>query len=55
MMIQAYNLIGSRHDQMQIMGNHEYPTAVLIPDLAYKLIQLGLTCQINALSGLIKD
>jgi hypothetical protein len=44
MMIQAHNLIGSRHDQMQIMGNHEYTTSVLIPDFTNELIQFGLSC-----------
>ena len=55
MMIQAHNLIGSRHDQMQIMGNHEYTTSVLIPDFTNELIQFRLSCQINALDRLIED
>ena len=55
MMIQAHNLIGSRHDQMQIMGNHEYTTSVLIPDFTNELIQFGLSCQINAQDRLIDD
>ena len=53
--VQADNLVGRRHDQVEIVGHHEHAAAAPAPDLGDKLEQLGLTGHIDALDRLVED
>lgn len=54
MVVQADYPISSLHDQMQIVGDHQYTATSIIPELADQLIQFSLTIHINTLYGFVQ-
>ena len=49
MAIQADHFVGGGHDQMQVVGHHQYRTTEFIPQLRYQAVQLQLALYINPL------
>src|SRR5690554_1486378 len=53
-LVQADDLVGGRHDQVQVVGNHDHAAIELIPQLADQVIQGRLAVDIDALGGFIQ-
>ena len=54
MMIQADDLIGSRHHQVQIMRDHQHTTVTFATNISNELVELSLSRDIDSLCRLIE-
>ena len=53
--IETEHSVRARHDQVQIVGNHEHPAAEFIPQRLNQGIEIGLPHHIHALHGFVQD
>lgn len=53
-MIQTDDFVGARHDQMQIVRDHEDTALMAAADVVDELIQLGLPTHVDTLCRFIK-
>lgn len=55
MLIETDNFICGRHDQVQIMRNHQYTAALIAADFTDQRIEFSLAGEIDALRGFVED
>ena len=55
MVVKAHDFIRIRHDQMEIMRNHENTTSTPVADAGNETVKRGLTVDVYPLGWFIKD
>jgi hypothetical protein len=55
MTVEAQNLVGRCHDEMQVMRDHEYAAVVAVPDSPDECVEFRLPCHIDALYRLVEN
>ena len=54
-LVQADNLVGGGHDQMQIMGDHDHTAVQFVPQATDQLIERGLAIDVHALGRFVQN
>ena len=55
MVIEADNVVGRRHDDVQIVRNQQHGAVLVASDRVDEVVELGLAVEIDACGGLIED
>ena len=54
MVVEADNLVGRAHDQVEIMGHHQYAATVALAQAGDEAVKLGLPGHVDALNRLVE-